>query len=305
MLAVAVVAIGSLQLSRSGYSVDEEFTVFAVRGIQASGLPILPSGLLYDRGLAYSYASWLAGFITGSELPAYRAISLACAAIAILLVCGLIRRLGDRPAVGAALLVMSAVPFWATATSGRFYAPFLALYLATLFAMRSNVFVIAILRVLLSSDTRARLHARSRSRHWLDDREGGTQTLVVGRLGDRRRSRRRSARTVLAPRARAFQRRDDGPPVLPLAGREPLRAARRSPVHDSTRRDGDRLDRRAEAGVDRHGRVVVGCGDDRRLFDRARYECRAAVARAGAVRPGRRIAISDGHVLAHRDGRRR
>ena len=143
LLAAVVIAVGSLQLTRPGYSVDEEFTVFAVRGIQAHGLPLLPSGLLYDRGLAYSYASWVAGSIAGSELPAYRAVSLVAAALAVLLAWVLIRRLGDAPALIAPLLVMSSVPFWAAATTGRFYAPFLALYLAALVSTRSNVLVMA------------------------------------------------------------------------------------------------------------------------------------------------------------------
>jgi len=50
-LAAVVVAVGSWSLFRPGYSADEEFTLFAVRGIRAHGLPLLPSGLLYDRGL--------------------------------------------------------------------------------------------------------------------------------------------------------------------------------------------------------------------------------------------------------------
>ena len=32
----------------------------------------------------------------------------------------------------AALLVATSIPFWATATTARFYAPFLALWLGTL-----------------------------------------------------------------------------------------------------------------------------------------------------------------------------
>ena len=57
LVAALVVMAGSLQVGRPGYSVDEDFTAFAVRGIHAHGVPLLPSGLLYDRGLAYSYAS--------------------------------------------------------------------------------------------------------------------------------------------------------------------------------------------------------------------------------------------------------
>ena len=52
VVAALLLVAGAFQLTRAGYSVDEEFTVFAVRGIQAEGLPLLPSKLLYDRGLA-------------------------------------------------------------------------------------------------------------------------------------------------------------------------------------------------------------------------------------------------------------
>ena len=117
--------VGSLQLTRPGYSVDEEFTVFAVRGIQATGLPILPSGLLYDRGIAYSYASWLVGAVSGSQLSAYRAVSLLSAVATLAIVFALVRRLSSTTAaVVASLLVATSMPFWATATTARFYAPF-------------------------------------------------------------------------------------------------------------------------------------------------------------------------------------
>ena len=134
LFAAAVIAAGSLQLTRPGYSVDEEFTVFAVRGIQAHGLPVLPSGLLYDRGIAYSYGAWLAGAVTGSELPAFRAVALFSAAVSILLTFFLIRRIAnDTTAVVASLFIALSVPFWATATTARFYSPFLGAYLLTLY----------------------------------------------------------------------------------------------------------------------------------------------------------------------------
>jgi hypothetical protein len=144
LVVAAVLMAGALQMTRPGYSVDEEFTVFAVRGIQAGGVPLLPSGLLYDRGLAYSYTAWLAGAVTRSELPAYRAISIACAGAIVVLASLLVRRLaGSGPALLAPLLMITAVPFWATATSGRFYAPFLLLYLATLLSLQSRLALIA------------------------------------------------------------------------------------------------------------------------------------------------------------------
>ena len=136
ILAALVLLAGSLQLTRAGYSPDEEFTVFAVKGIAADGLPLLPSGLLYDRGVAYSYAGALARAATGFELPAYRALSLVAAVAAIALVFALVSRLSS-PAIGlvASLLVATSTPFWAAATTGRFYAPFFALYLSTLWAL--------------------------------------------------------------------------------------------------------------------------------------------------------------------------
>ncbi len=145
-LAVIVVIVGSLQLARPGYSVDEEFTVFAVRGIQQHGLPLLPSGLLYDRGIAYSYVSWLAGAVTGSELPAFRAVSVLSAALCVLLTFFLVRRVaGDTAAAVASLLVTVSVPFWATATSARFYAPFLGAYLLALYLLTHRHWWIALI----------------------------------------------------------------------------------------------------------------------------------------------------------------
>lgn len=141
-LALIVVVIGASQLTRSGYSVDEEFTVFAVRGIHAHGLPILPSGLLYDRGVGYSYAS----AATGSELVGPRAISLLCAAATVWLAFTLVARIANtQAAIAGALLIATTSPFWATATSARFYAPFMALYLGTLLSMRSRWWVPAVL----------------------------------------------------------------------------------------------------------------------------------------------------------------
>lgn len=136
LVAALILLAGASQLTRAGYSVDEEFTVFAVRGIQAEGLPLLPSTLLYDRGLVYSYASWIAGAGSGSELPAYRALSLLSALASVLLVFAIVRRLTtERAALLAATLVSMSLPFWATATTGRFYAPFLATYLAVLWVL--------------------------------------------------------------------------------------------------------------------------------------------------------------------------
>ncbi|MEW6323099.1 MAG: hypothetical protein AB1635_18675 [Acidobacteriota bacterium] len=121
--------MGWADLARAGYSPDEEFTMFAVRGIAAGGLPLLPSGLLYDRGLLYSYASWLAGGLTADPLVAYRLVSFAGAVAGLALVAREAARLaGPFAAALAALLVAGSIPFWVTASTARFYGPLLACY---------------------------------------------------------------------------------------------------------------------------------------------------------------------------------
>ena len=125
-LVAGVLAVGAGALGRPGYTPDEEYTLFAVRGIAAHGLPLLPSGLLYDRGLLYSYASWLAGALTGLDLPAFRALSLLCAATTLAVIHHALRRhVSAAAAAVATAMAAAALPFWAAATSGRFYAPFL------------------------------------------------------------------------------------------------------------------------------------------------------------------------------------
>ena len=132
VLAALIAVLGSFQLGRPGYSVDEEFTEFAVRGIRAHGLPRLPSGLLYDRGILYSYTS---AVFDG------RAVSLAAAALSVFLTAVLVQRVaGSQAALVAAVLVATSMPFWATATSARFYAPFLMLTLGTLVTLSNPTF---------------------------------------------------------------------------------------------------------------------------------------------------------------------
>ena len=196
IVAAAVLLAGALALTRPGYSVDEEFTVFAVRGIQQHGLPLLPSGLLYDRGIAYSYAAWLAGAATGSDLPAFRAVSLMSAALSVLLTYLLIRRVADDgTAVAAALMIAVSVPFWATATSARFYAPFLGAYLLCLYLLTHRHWWLG----LIAAAALARLThelaftlavipaicwllAKGDRRHWLVMTTAVVSGLVLGQL---------------------------------------------------------------------------------------------------------------------------
>jgi hypothetical protein len=138
-LFVSVIAIiGWHDLARPGYTADEEFTEFAIRGIAATGLPLLPSGLLYDRGLAYSYAAWLTRAFIGDGLAPARALSFVCALLALVALWLAVRRIsGHTGAWLAVLLVAASIPFWVVATTARFYAPFLASYLGALAVLAS------------------------------------------------------------------------------------------------------------------------------------------------------------------------
>lgn len=122
-------------LARPGYSPDEEYTLYALRGIAADGLPLLPSNLLYDRGLVYSYAAWLASTVTGPTLAGARAVSLAAGLFALsVLFVALRRHAGTRAAVFATVLSGASLPFWASVTAARFYGPFLLFYVLSLAA---------------------------------------------------------------------------------------------------------------------------------------------------------------------------
>lgn len=136
VLALVAAALAALpDLSRPGYSPDEEFTLYAARSIAARGLPLLPSGLLYDRGLGYSYAAWLAGAVAGQALPVYRAVSLAFGLAALARLFVSVRRIASiRAAVLATAMAGASLPFWATVTAARFYGPFLFFYVAALAA---------------------------------------------------------------------------------------------------------------------------------------------------------------------------
>ena len=179
-----VLAVGLFHVGRPGYSVDEEFTEFAVRGIQAHGVPLLPSGLLYDRGLAYSYASAL---VNG------RAVSLICSALIVLLTFALVRRyVNAKSGLLAAILVTTSVPFWATATTARFYAPFLATFLAALIAIDRPrlLLAIAVLARLLHElgfliavvPFLVALLARGERRRWFVSTAAAAAGLLLGQL---------------------------------------------------------------------------------------------------------------------------
>jgi hypothetical protein len=122
----------SFSVGRHGFSPDEEITALVVRGIAETGAPVLPSGMLYLRGLPYSYAAWLGGALFGHELVVYRGVSLVFALLAVVLIF-LVTRAVSTPTAGVvAALLFAASPFLVSAAVfARFYAAFVA---AALFA---------------------------------------------------------------------------------------------------------------------------------------------------------------------------
>lgn len=85
---------------------DEDLTALAVKGILASGLPSLPSGMLYLRGMLYSYLAAASSLFLGLNELALRVPSAVCGIILVCVVFDAARRIFDREtALISALLV--------------------------------------------------------------------------------------------------------------------------------------------------------------------------------------------------------
>ena len=127
-------------ITRTGFSPDEEITRLAVQAVRDHGLPQLPSGEVYVRGIAYTYAAWAAGSILGHDLPSYRWPSWIFG-LATMLIIFLIAHQSAGPVVALAALAMVAVSDSQIMMSkwARFYTQFHFFYFLTLLlAMRRN-----------------------------------------------------------------------------------------------------------------------------------------------------------------------
>jgi len=111
---------------------DEALYVFVGKSLIETGWPALPSGVTYTNGIVFS--TILAGTMAlfGDGEAAVRAPSVIFAAIAILLVYALVRRLPGRPAALVTALMLAVSP-WSVAWARevRPYNLQLVLYLAT------------------------------------------------------------------------------------------------------------------------------------------------------------------------------
>ena len=127
-------ALRGLGLSREGFSPDEEITFFAIQGIVDHGLPVLPSGALYTRGLLYSYTAWAFGAIAGHDIAVYRACSAVFGIATVALTFMLARELCFTATgrIAAAAITAILPPLVAVAQWARFYSMFLAFWLLAL-----------------------------------------------------------------------------------------------------------------------------------------------------------------------------
>ena len=132
LLVAGPLVLRTTQLNRTGYSPDEEITYFAVQGIRTHGLPVLPSGVLYERGLPYSYTAWLTGAALGHTITAYRLPSVVFGVATVWLVFLIALHLGGRATafLAAALTAVSPILI-AHSQWARFYSMFVTCYLGT------------------------------------------------------------------------------------------------------------------------------------------------------------------------------
>lgn len=120
-------ALAALVIDRPGYSPDEEITAVIATSIGSSGMPLLPSGVLYNRGVPYLYFAWLTGALLGPSMLAWRAASLLCAAAGLAMAFRLGRTLGGSVfGVLLTLLLASCPPFVAASVFARQYSALVA-----------------------------------------------------------------------------------------------------------------------------------------------------------------------------------
>ncbi|MEX2271059.1 MAG: hypothetical protein WD690_06290 [Vicinamibacterales bacterium] len=136
-LTIVALAVRFENIGRAGLSPDEPLTWLAIAGIDAHGLPLLPSGVLYERGLLYSFAAWLAGEAAGHRIEVYRAVSAASGAFLPALVYLVLRPAGMMPALAVALPLAVHPTLVVTSAWARFYGPATIAAVVALYAMRT------------------------------------------------------------------------------------------------------------------------------------------------------------------------
>ncbi|MGE3176827.1 MAG: glycosyltransferase family 39 protein [Vicinamibacterales bacterium] len=116
--------LAALVLARPGFTPDEEITAVTASAVSATGLPLLPSGVLYPRGIPYVYAAFLTALLLGPGVLAGRLVSAAAAGLGIVAAYRIGARLGGRTGgLLLSLLLATFPPFVAGAVFARPYAP--------------------------------------------------------------------------------------------------------------------------------------------------------------------------------------
>jgi hypothetical protein len=98
--------------SRPGYSPDEELTALAARSTTAAGVPRLPSGAIYLRGVLFVKTAALAGAVASADLATYRLVSLASGLAALLFAALVARRWSGGPSAGVVAVLLAASPVY-------------------------------------------------------------------------------------------------------------------------------------------------------------------------------------------------
>jgi 4-amino-4-deoxy-L-arabinose transferase-like glycosyltransferase len=126
-----------IDLGTLSFRWDEDLTSLAVKAIAAQGVPELPSGMMYVRGLAFLYLLTGSALLFGFSEWALRlpAALFGIAMIPLAFVFG--KRLFGS-AVGLTLAALITFSAWDVEFSryARMYAPFSLFYLLTLAGMR-------------------------------------------------------------------------------------------------------------------------------------------------------------------------
>jgi len=104
-----LLVVGILGAGRAGYSPDEELTALTAASASVAGVPHLPSGVVYLRGLIFVKLAAVAGTLS-PDLATYRLVSLAFGLVSVLLAALLARRAFDAWTAGIVALLLAASP---------------------------------------------------------------------------------------------------------------------------------------------------------------------------------------------------
>jgi len=133
LLVAAGAVLRLVDLGAISFHWDEDLSALAAKAIAEHGIPELPSGMIYLRGLAFSYAMAASGMWLGFDEAALR-LPAALFGIALIPLSFVFGKRLFGASVGLVLAALVTFSFWDIEFSryARMYAPFGFLYLLTL-----------------------------------------------------------------------------------------------------------------------------------------------------------------------------